>query len=87
MPELLRYLVGASRPITVEASVSAMVTFVVFEAAYFAEIIRAGIESIDRGQFEAGQSLGLSHGTIMKSIILPRPQRPWGSTTRRPCVS
>ena len=54
MPELLRYLVGASRPITVEASVSAMVTFVVFEAAYFAEIIRAGIGSIKSGRGRSG---------------------------------
>ena len=42
------------------------------QGAYVSEIIRAGIESIDRGQFEAGQSLGLSQGTIMKSIILPQ---------------
>ena len=72
MPELLRYLVGASRPITVEASVSAMVTFVVFEAAYFAEIYRSGIVSMDRGQYEAAKLLGYSKGQTFVRIILPQ---------------
>ena len=72
MPELLRYLVGASRPITVEASVSAMVTFVVFEAAYFAEIIRAGIGSIKSGQLAAAAALGLNYAQIMRFVILPQ---------------
>ena len=72
MPELLRYLVGASRPITVEASVSAMVTFVVFEAAYFAEIIRAGIGSIKSGQLAAVAALGLNYAQTMRFVILPQ---------------
>lgn len=72
MPGLLRYLVGASRPITVEASVSAMVTFVVFEAAYFAEIIRAGIGSIKSGQLAAAAALGLNYAQTMRFVILPQ---------------
>ncbi len=40
--------------------------------AYMAEIFRAGIESIDKGQMEAGRSLGLSYGTTMRTIILPQ---------------
>lgn len=72
MPELLRYLVGASRPITVEASVSAMVTFVVFEAAYFAEIIRAGIGSIKSEQLAAAAALGLNYAQTMRFVILPQ---------------
>lgn len=72
MPELLRYLVGASRPITVEASVSAMVTFVVIEAAYFAEIIRAGIGSIKSGQLAAAAALGLNYAQTMRFVILPQ---------------
>ena len=70
MPELLRYLVGASRPITVEASVSAMVTFVVFEAACFAEIICAGIGSIKSGQLAAAAALGLNYAQTMRFVIL-----------------
>lgn len=50
----------------------AVVTFGINSGAYVAEIIRAGITSVDRGQFEAGSSLGLSNGIVMKSIILPQ---------------
>lgn len=50
----------------------AVVTFGINSGAYVAEIIRAGISSVDRGQFEAGASLGLTSTTVMKSIILPQ---------------
>ncbi len=50
----------------------AVLTFGINSGAYVAEIIRAGINSIDKGQMEAGSSLGLGYGTIMKSIILPQ---------------
>ena len=40
-----------------------------------AEIIRAGINSVDKGQFEAGNSLGLGDGTVMQLIILPQAVR------------
>ncbi len=72
MPELLRYLVGANRPVTVEASVSAMVTFVLFESAYFAEIIRAGIGSVKSGQLAAASALGLDYAQTMRFVILPQ---------------
>jgi glutamate/aspartate transport system permease protein len=51
---------------------SASVAFIAFEAAYFAEIIRAGIQSVSRGQIEAGYSTGLSYSRIMISIVLPQ---------------
>lgn len=47
----------------------------VFAGAYVAEIVRAGIESIDRGQIEAARSLGLSHGQAVRRIILPQAVR------------
>ena len=47
-------------------------TFGINSGAYVAEIIRAGIMSIDKGQMEAGRSLGLSYPTVMKSIIMPQ---------------
>ena len=50
----------------------AMLTFGINSGAYVAEIIRAGIMSVDHGQYEAGTSLGLKDTTIMKSIILPQ---------------
>lgn len=50
----------------------AIVAFGLNSAAYVAEIIRSGIMSVDRGQMEAGRSLGLSYGTTMRSVILPQ---------------
>jgi len=50
----------------------AIITFVLNYAAYFAEIYRAGIESIDKGQYEAAKSLGLSRSQTMFGIIIPQ---------------
>ena len=50
----------------------AIVAFGINSGAYVAEIIRSGIMSIDRGQMEAGRSLGLSYGSTMRSVILPQ---------------
>ena len=61
------------RPIGAESS--AVITFVAFEAAYFSEIMRAGIQSIPRGQVFAGQALGMTYGQNMKLVILPQAFR------------
>ena len=61
------------RPIGAE--LSAVITFIAFEAAYFSEIMRAGIQSIPRGQVFAGQALGMSYGQNMKLVILPQAFR------------
>jgi glutamate/aspartate transport system permease protein len=61
------------RPIGPEYS--AIITFVAFEAAYFSEIMRAGIQSIPRGQVFAGQAVGMSYGQNMKLVILPQAFR------------
>ena len=61
------------RPIGSE--LSAVITFIAFEAAYFSEIMRAGIQSIARGQVFAGQALGMSYGQNMKLVILPQAFR------------
>lgn len=55
--------------------VSAIITFIVFEAAYFAEIVRAGIQSIPRGQVYAGQALGMTYGQNMRLVVLPQAFR------------
>ena len=68
---LVPLLIG--RPIGAEYS--AVVTFIAFEAAYFSEIMRAGIQSIPRGQVFAGQALGMSYGQNMKLVILPQAFR------------
>ena len=61
------------RPIGAEYS--AVVTFVAFEAAYFSEIMRAGIPSIPRGQVFAGQAVGMTYAQNMKLVILPQAFR------------
>ena len=61
------------RPIGAE--VSAIITFIAFEAAYFSEIMRAGIQSIPRGQVYAGQALGMTYGQNMKLVVLPQAFR------------
>lgn len=54
---------------------SAVITFIAFEAAYFSEIMRAGIQSIPRGQVFAGYAMGMSYAQNMKFVILPQAFR------------
>lgn len=61
------------RPIGAE--LSATITFIAFEAAYFSEIMRAGIQSIPRGQVHAGMALGMTYGQNMRLVILPQAFR------------
>src|SRR5262245_24635349 len=53
----------------------ALTAFVIFEAAYLAEIVRAGILSVPRGQIEAATATGLSYGPMMRHVILPQALR------------
>jgi glutamate/aspartate transport system permease protein len=68
---LVPLLIG--RP--VGAEYSANITFVAFEAAYFSEIMRAGIQSIPRGQVYAGQAMGMTYAQNMKLVVLPQAFR------------
>ena len=68
---LVPFLIG--RPIGAETS--AVITFIAFEAAYFSEIMRAGIQSISRGQVFAGLALGMTYGQNMKLVVLPQAFR------------
>ena len=68
---LVPFIIG--RPIGAEYS--SIITFVAFEAAYFSEIMRAGIQSIPRGQVFAGQALGMSYSQNMKLVVLPQAFR------------
>lgn len=54
---------------------SVLIAFVMFEAAYYCEIIRAGIQSVSRGQIMAGSALGLTYAQSMKEIVLPQAFR------------
>ncbi|MGO4305944.1 amino acid ABC transporter permease [Cupriavidus sp. RAF12] len=68
---LVPLLIG--RPIGAE--VAAVITFIAFEAAYFSEIMRAGIQSIPRGQMLAGQALGMTFSQNMCLVLLPQAFR------------
>lgn len=75
IPYVGQWVTGASRPIAVGAFMSALVTFTLFEAAYFSEIMRAGIQSIPKGQVAAGYALGLTYWQVMGSVVLPQAFR------------
>ncbi|EJF77156.1 amino acid ABC transporter permease [Bartonella birtlesii] len=68
---LLPFLTGTS----IGANKSALITFTAFETAYFAEIMRAGINSISQGQKHAGQALGMTYWQNMYIVILPQAFR------------
>jgi glutamate/aspartate transport system permease protein len=75
VPFLGAWLIGAKEPIRVGAFASALITFILFEAAYYCEIMRAGIQSIPRGQVWAGQALGMNYWQSMRHIVLPQAFR------------
>ncbi|WP_294765143.1 amino acid ABC transporter permease [uncultured Rhodoferax sp.] len=68
---LIPFMIG--KPIGAE--LSAAITFIAFEAAYFSEIMRAGIQSIPRGQVFAGQALGMTYNQNMMLVVLPQAFR------------
>src|SRR5215468_9803 len=71
VPYIGQWLTGASRPIKVGAFSSSLITFIMFEAAYFSEIMRAGIQSISRGQPAAANALGMTYSQTMRYDMLP----------------
>ena len=75
VPYVGQWLTGASRPIRVGAFASSLVTFILFEAAYFSEIMRAGIQSISKGQPAAASALGLTYAQSMRYVVLPQAFR------------
>ncbi len=54
---------------------SAVITFTLFEAAYYAEIMRAGIQSVPKGQVHAGYAVGMSYAQTMRLVVLPQAFR------------
>ncbi|MNF66991.1 Glutamate/aspartate transport system permease protein GltK [compost metagenome] len=73
VPFILRWVTGEDTP--VGAFTSCLVAFMMFEAAYFCEIVRAGIQAIPKGQMGAAQALGMSYGQCMRLVILPQAFR------------
>lgn len=74
-PYLGAWLTHSPSPIEVGAYRSAVITFTLFESAYFCEIIRAGIASIPKGQTQASLALGLTPRQTMTAIVLPQALR------------
>lgn len=75
VPFLGAWMIGSDQPVKVGAFSSSLITFIMFEAAYYCEIIRAGIQSIPRGQVSAGEALGLTPTQTMVEIVLPQAFR------------
>ena len=75
VPYIGAWVTGASSPIKVGAFYSALITFTMFEAAYYCEIMRAGIQSVARGQVWSGYALGLNYWQTMGHIVLPQAFR------------
>ena len=75
VPYIAAWVIGANEPVKVGAFSSALITFIMFEAAYYCEIMRSGIQSIPRGQVWAGQALGMNYSQTMAFIVLPQAFR------------
>ena len=75
VPYIGAWITGAGQPVRVGAWMSAVITFTMFEAAYYCEIMRAGIQSIPRGQVWAGYALGLNYWQTMAQVVLPQAFR------------
>lgn len=75
VPYIGAWIIGANEPVKVGAFTSSLITFILFEAAYYCEIMRAGIQSIPRGQVWAGNALGMSYAQTMRFIVLPQAFR------------
>ena len=69
------WISGSSQPMKVGAFASALITFTLFEAAFYCEIMRAGIQSIPKGQVAAGYAVGLNYRQTMSYIVLPQAFR------------
>jgi len=75
VPIMGQWVTGAAEPLPVGAENTALVSFTLFEIAFYCEIIRAGIQSIPKGQVAAGQALGFNYLQQMRYIVLPQAFR------------
>lgn len=75
VPYIGAWIIGAGEPVKVGAFASSLITFILFEAAFYCEIMRAGIQSIPQGQLSAGYALGMNYWQSMGNIVLPQAFR------------
>lgn len=75
VPYIGAWMIGADQPVRVGAFASSLITFTLFEAAYYCEIMRAGIQSVPKGQTAAAYALGMNYRQTMAHIVLPQAFR------------
>lgn len=75
VPYIGAWITRSNQPVQVGVFPSALITFTMFEAAYYCEIMRAGIQSVARGQVWSGYALGLNYSQTMGYIVLPQAFR------------
>ena len=75
LPKIWATITGADYVTPLGALYAAVITYAIFEAAYYSEIMRAGIQSVSKGQMNASYALGMSYGQTMASVVLPQALR------------
>lgn len=75
VPLLAQWALGSRTPVRIDPFISSVITFTLFEAAYFCEIMRSGIQSLPKGQTMAAQALGLTGRQSMLFVVLPQALR------------
>lgn len=75
VPFMAQWLTGSSSPVRIDPFWSSVITFTLFEACYFCEIVRSGIQSLPRGQTLAASALGMTDRQALFYIILPQALR------------
>ena len=75
VPYIGAWIIGSDTPVRVGAFASSLITFILFEAAYYCEIMRAGIQSVPRGQVWSGYALGMNYWQTMGNVVLPQAFR------------
>jgi glutamate/aspartate transport system permease protein len=72
VPIIIGWLTVSGRPVPIGSHYTAFITFSLFEAAYYAEIIRSGLRAVHRGQYEAAKALALSTFQTYRLVVLPQ---------------
>src|SRR3546814_8101116 len=75
MPMAGQIITGSSSPMHIDPFWSSVITFTLFEAAYFCEILRSGIGAIPIGQSDAARAIGMTYWQSMSTVILPQAFR------------
>jgi glutamate/aspartate transport system permease protein len=71
-PYFIAWVTGAPNPVQINAFTSALITFTIFEACYYCEILRAGISAVPKGQQAAAKAMGLTYVQTLRLVIIPQ---------------